>query len=62
MIDPTDTEDVLTLVQATKVLPPGRNNARVCLSTLVRWLRDGVVGPNGNRVYLGPTHWGYPFG
>ena len=43
MLDIT-TEDTLTLTDACKVLPRGRNGARPQLSTLLRWVLEGVRG------------------
>jgi hypothetical protein len=51
MIDVTR-DDCLTLVQAAKLLPPGRGGRKVHLSTLLRWIRDGATSPDGRRIRL----------
>jgi hypothetical protein len=51
MLDIT-TEDTLTLTDACKVLPRGRNGARPQLSTLLRWVLEGVRGLDGRLVRL----------
>jgi hypothetical protein len=51
MLDIT-TEDTLTLSDASKILPRGRNGARPQLSTLLRWALDGVHGLDGRLVRL----------
>jgi hypothetical protein len=44
--------DALTLTQATKLLPPGRNGARAQISTLIRWIINGVKKSDGSRIRL----------
>jgi hypothetical protein len=51
MLDIT-TEDTLTLIDASKILPRGRNGARPQLSTLLRWVIDGVRSLDGRLVRL----------
>jgi hypothetical protein len=51
MLDVT-AEDALTLTEACKVLPRGRNGARPQLSTLLRWILEGVRGLDGRLVRL----------
>lgn len=41
------TEQLLTLHQAARLLPPGRNGRPVHLSCIFRWVRDGVQTPCG---------------
>jgi hypothetical protein len=45
-------ETLLSLNQAARRLPPGRRNRPVSLSCVLRWVLDGVPGPNGDRVKL----------
>lgn len=45
-------KDALGLAQAAALLPPGRNGRPVSPSTLVRWIVDGVAGPDGTLVRL----------
>jgi hypothetical protein len=45
-------ETLLSLSQAARRLPPGRNGRPVTLSCLLRWVLDGVPGPDGQRVRL----------
>jgi len=42
-----------------KVLAPGRNGAPVSVSTLVRWILNGLIAPDGSRVYLEATRLGH---
>jgi hypothetical protein len=51
MIDVT-AGDTLTLAEACRLLPRGRNGSRPHLSTLVRWITRGTPGPDGRRVRL----------
>jgi hypothetical protein len=51
MLDIT-TEDALSLTDAAKVLPKGRNGARPQLSTLLRWILGGVRALDGRLVRL----------
>src|SRR5262245_19064449 len=57
MIDVTS-EDVLTLFHATKILPPGRNGARPHIGTLLRWIMQGAVAPDGRRIKLEAIRYG----
>src|SRR5262249_18983617 len=50
-IDPS-TETSISLSEAGQRCPPGRNNARPGLSTVLRWVLVGCRGPNGERVKL----------
>ena len=43
----------LSLPQAAKRLPPGRNGRPVSISTLVRWITRGLLGPDSKLVHLG---------
>jgi hypothetical protein len=52
MID-TTTESLISLPEALKFLPPGRRNKRPHLSTLIRWINDGVNGIHLEAVRLG---------
>jgi len=57
MIDVTNS-DTLTLTEACRVLPPGRNGSRPHLSTLLRWIMHGVPAPDGRRVRLAAVRMG----
>ena len=48
-------EEVLTLAEAAKVLPPLRGGRRVHLSTLYRWISRGVAGVQLEALKLGGT-------
>jgi len=50
-IDPTS-DDAVSLTDACRLLPRGRNGSKPHLSTLLRWIRIGVPGPDGQRVKL----------
>jgi hypothetical protein len=50
MIDVAN-ESLLSLAQAAATLPPGRGGKKVHLSTILRWILDGVRRPTG-RVQL----------
>jgi hypothetical protein len=45
-------ETPLSLSQAARRLPPGRRDRPVTLSCLVRWIMNGLAGPDGQRVRL----------
>jgi hypothetical protein len=45
-------EQLLSLPQAARRLPPGRRGRPVTLSCILRWILDGVPGPDGQRVRL----------
>jgi hypothetical protein len=51
MLDITS-EDTLTLTDACRILPRGRNGSRPQLSTLLRWILDGCRAPDRRRVRL----------
>ena len=51
MIDLT-CESVLSLTQATQLLPPGRGGARPTLSCILRWILKGARSPSGELVRL----------
>jgi hypothetical protein len=46
------TETTMSLDQAARGFPPGRNGKRCHLSTVLRWIRKGAKAPNGERVRL----------
>jgi hypothetical protein len=45
-------ETLISLPQAARRLPPGRRGRPVSLSCVLRWILDGVPGPDGQRVRL----------
>ena len=45
-------EDTLTLTEACRLLPRGRNGSKPHLSTLLRWITTGAPAPDGRRVKL----------
>jgi hypothetical protein len=45
-------DDTLTLAEACRLLPRGRNGARPHLSTILRWILDGAPAVGGERVRL----------
>jgi uncharacterized protein DUF1580 len=51
MID-ISTEKPLPLEEATSLIPPARRGKRTHFSTLVRWIKNGVLNPYGERVHL----------
>jgi hypothetical protein len=51
MIDVTS-EDTMRLADLRLLLPKGRNGSRPHISTVLRWILDGVAGPGGQRVRL----------
>jgi hypothetical protein len=51
MID-TTTESLVTLAQAGRLLPPGRNNKTPSLSCILRWVMTGCRAPSGELVKL----------
>jgi hypothetical protein len=51
MLDLT-AEKPLPLAAAAAVLPPGRNGRKCHLSTVLRWITDGVKAPDGSLVRL----------
>lgn len=47
------TEELLTLRQAAKALPPSNRTGRpLHISALWRWYKTGILGPDGIRVHL----------
>jgi hypothetical protein len=63
MTDPTTARQILgentvSLAQAARRQPPGRNGAPCSLQTILRWILDGVPGPDGHRVRLGACRLG----
>ena len=47
------TEELLTLRQAAKALPPSNRTGRpLHISALWRWYKSGILAPNGTRVRL----------
>jgi hypothetical protein len=51
MLDLT-TEDAITLAAACRLVPPARNGRKTHISTLVRWIAQGVKAPDGTLVRL----------
>jgi hypothetical protein len=51
MIDVTS-ESTISLVQAARLLPPGRGERPVTLSCLLRWVLQGARGPDSSRIRL----------
>jgi hypothetical protein len=45
-------ESTLSLIQAARLLPPGRRGRPATLSCILRWVLKGAPGPNGERVKL----------
>ncbi len=45
-------ETLLSLSQAARHLPPGRRGRPVSMSCVLRWVLNGVPGPDGGRVRL----------
>src|SRR5690242_13021128 len=41
-----------TLTRAAKRVPRSRRDRPVTLGCLLRWVTEGVVGPDGRRIYL----------
>jgi hypothetical protein len=46
------TEELLSLAQAARRLPPGRGERPVSLGCVLRWVLEGAPGPDGQRVRL----------
>jgi hypothetical protein len=46
------TESTLTLTEAAKLVPPGHGGKKTHISTLLRWILDGVSSPSGEKVRL----------
>jgi hypothetical protein len=53
MID-FDTEQVVSLSEATKIVPP-RNGKRVAFTTLLRWTQRGIRGVKLESLRVGGT-------
>jgi hypothetical protein len=51
MLD-VSSESTISLIQAARLLPPGRRGRPVSLSCLLRWVLTGATGPSGERVRL----------
>jgi hypothetical protein len=47
------TERTITLVEAARLVPPGRGGRPTHLSTLLRWIKPGVRGVRLEAVRLG---------
>jgi hypothetical protein len=47
------TETLISLAQAARLLPPGRNGKTTHISTLMRWINPGVRGVRLEAVRLG---------
>jgi hypothetical protein len=45
-------EELISLAQATKRVPPARQGKTTHLSTVLRWILQGARAPNGSRVKL----------
>jgi hypothetical protein len=45
-------ETPLSLTAAARLLPAGRSGRPVSLSCIFRWISDGVLAPDGQRVRL----------
>jgi hypothetical protein len=45
-------EELITLTQAARLIPPARRGKRTHLSTILRWILDGAKAPNGTVVKL----------
>ena len=45
-------ESTLTLTEAARLVPPGHGGKKTHISTLLRWILDGVTSPSGEKVRL----------
>jgi hypothetical protein len=45
-------ETLLSISQAARRLPPGRRGRPVSFACVLRWILDGIPGPDGQRVRL----------
>src|SRR5215470_12217352 len=45
-------ENLITLYEAANRLPPGRGRRPVSFSCVLRWITQGIPGPDGQRVRL----------
>jgi hypothetical protein len=52
MIDP-NTEELITLCQATRLIPSARNGKKTAVSTLFRWASKGVKGIRLETLQVG---------
>jgi hypothetical protein len=46
------TEKLLSLYEAARRFPPARAGRPVSFSCVLRWITDGIPGPDGERVKL----------
>ena len=46
------TENLVGLNEAARLLPPGRQGRPVSFSCVLRWIVNGLPGPDGTRVRL----------
>jgi hypothetical protein len=46
------TENLLSLYEAARRFPPARGGRPVSFSCVLRWVTDGIPGPDGERVKL----------
>jgi hypothetical protein len=46
------TETLISLIQAARKLPPGRNGSPVSLGCVIRWVTKGCPAPDGERIRL----------
>jgi len=51
MID-LQTEELLSLAKAAKLIPPARRGKKCHISTLLRWITSGAKTPSGETVRL----------
>jgi hypothetical protein len=51
MID-LKTEELVSLRELAKLVPPGRNGRRTHLSSVLRWILTGAKAPSGEAVCL----------
>src|SRR4051794_30086728 len=42
----------ITVAQAARGLPPGRNGRPTHVSTIIRWITTGTISPAGETVHL----------
>jgi hypothetical protein len=52
VIDFIQEAPLLALAQVPALLPPGPGGRPMATSTIWRWTRSGVPGPDGERVFL----------
>jgi hypothetical protein len=46
------TENLISLIEAARRLPPGRGGRPVSFGCVLRWITQGIVGPDGRRIRL----------